>query len=176
MYGPQEHAGDNFTNLFRRHLSDILTLLNSGGIYITGYGNLTDVTQPFPAEDDIIVTDGYCASTCAIFSELMRQQAGVKTVSFGGFARPGITQAVGGGKGTNDLPMDYIQYLVQTAYAYASPEEQAYYNTTELGDYFSPLVFERATPGTAYNINFRDGIRQGDTSEEHIPLQFVYEP
>ncbi|KAF2814945.1 uncharacterized protein BDZ99DRAFT_566863 [Mytilinidion resinicola] len=174
-FGPHEHYGDNFTSLFRWNLSDVLTPLNSGGIYITGYGNLTNVTQPFAAEDVIIVTDGYCASTCTIFSELMRQQAGIKTIALGGRAKPGIIQAVGGVKGTNDLPMDYIQYLVQVAYAYATPEEQAYYNTTELGDYFSNLVFERAAPGTSYNVNFRDGLRKGDTSEEQIPLQFIYE-
>jgi hypothetical protein len=44
--------------------------------------------------------------------------------NLGGFVRPGTTQAVGGGKGTNDLPMDYIQYLVQTTYAYASPKSK----------------------------------------------------
>lgn len=52
-FGPQHHYGDNFTNIIRWNLSDVLTPLNSGGIYITGYGNLTNVTQPFAADDVI---------------------------------------------------------------------------------------------------------------------------
>ncbi|OCK83485.1 hypothetical protein K432DRAFT_432854 [Lepidopterella palustris CBS 459.81] len=175
-YGPQHHHGDSFTNIIRWNLSDVLTPLNSGGIYITGYDNNTVVTQPFAAADVIIVTDGYCASTCTIFSELMRQQAGVKTVAMGGRARAGISQAVGGVKGTNDLPWDYIQYLVQVAFNYSTPEEAAHYNKTQLGEYYSDLPFLRAAIGSSHNVNFRDGIRQGDTSAEQIPLQFKYEP
>lgn len=66
--------------------------------------------QPFKAEDIVIVYDGYCASTCTIFSELMRQQAGVKTIALGGRPNKDIIQAVGGVKGTNAcyllLPID----------------------------------------------------------------------
>ena len=94
----------------------------------------------------------------------MRQQAGIKTIAMGGRSRHGISQAIGGVKGTNDFPWDYIQNLVQVAYAYATPEEQAYYNTIELGDYYSQLPFYRAAIGTAHNVNFRDGIRHGDAS------------
>ena len=90
-FGPQHYYDDDFINITRWNLSDVLTPLNSGGIYITGYGNLTNVTQPFAAEDVIIVTDGYCASTCTIFSELMRQQAGIKTIAMGGRSRHGIS-------------------------------------------------------------------------------------
>lgn len=57
--------------------------------------------QPFKAEDIVIVYDGYCASTCTIFSELMRQQGGVKTIALGGRPNKDIIQAVGGVKGTN---------------------------------------------------------------------------
>lgn len=97
-FGPGlEQKEDNFTNLFRWNLSDVLIPLNSGGIYVHGYGPLKNYTQqPFAAEDIVVVTDGYCASTCTIFSELMRQRAGVKYISLGGRPREGITQAVGG--------------------------------------------------------------------------------
>lgn len=177
-FGPGlEQTGDNFTNLFRWNLSDSLITLNSGGIYIHGYGPLANYTeQPFAAEDIVVVTDGYCASTCTIFSELMRQRAGVKFISLGGRPREGITQAVGGVKGTNNFPWSYIQALAQFTVTNLSstPEEAAYLNTTELGEYWSDVPFERATIGNAINVNFRDGIRDGDESE--TPLQFVYEP
>lgn len=99
-YGPEP---DNFTSIIRWNLSDVLTPDNSGGIYVSGYLNRSNITtQPFAAEDIVIVTDGYCASTCTIFSELMRQQGGVKTIALGGRPNADIIQAVGGVKGTND--------------------------------------------------------------------------
>jgi len=175
-FGPGlEQKGDNFTNLFRWNLSDTLTPLNSGGIYIHGYGPLSNYTQaPFAAEDIVVVTDGYCASTCTIFSELMRQRAGVKYISLGGRPRDGITQAVGGVKGTNNYPWDYIQFVAQfTIGNLSTPEEGAQLNKTELGDYYDDTPFIRSS-NNAVNVNFRDGIRDGD--ETDTPLQFVYEP
>lgn len=175
-FGPQKSHGDSFTNLFRWNLSDVLTPMNSGGIYVHGYGPLANYTQqPFPAEDVVVVTDGYCASTCTIFSELMRRRAGVKYISLGGRSRPGITQAVGGVKGTNDLPWDYIQALVQyTITNLSTPAEGAQLNKTELGQYWSTTPFDRLALNSAINVNFRDGIREGDPTQ--TPLQFVYEP
>ncbi|KAF2192652.1 peptidase S41 family protein-like protein [Zopfia rhizophila CBS 207.26] len=174
-YGPLHQYGDNYTNLFRWNLSDVLTPLNSGGIYVHGYGNLTNYTQPFKAENVVVVTDGYCASTCTIFSELMRQKAGVKYISLGGRPRTGITQAIGGVKGTNNFPWTYIQYLAQfTIQNLSTIAEAAEYNNTELGEYWSDIPFDRQAIGSSINVNFRDGIRDGD--EENIPLQFVYEP
>jgi hypothetical protein len=177
-FGPGiEQKGDNFTNLFRWNLSDVLITLNSGGVDIHGYGALANYTQqPFAAEDVVVVTDGYCASTCTIFSELMRQRAGVKYISLGGRPRAGITQAVGGVKGTNNFPWTYIQSLAQYTVTElnSTVEESAELRSTELGDYFDDYVFSRATIGNAINVNFRDGIRDNDTT--NTPLQCVYEP
>lgn len=63
--------------------------------------------------------DGYCASTCTIFSEFMRLQGGVKSIAYGG--RPStdsstpIIQAVGGVKGANNYPYGYIVSLATAA-------------------------------------------------------------
>ncbi|QIW98520.1 hypothetical protein AMS68_004038 [Peltaster fructicola] len=167
-YGPQP---DNFTSLLRWNLSDPLILENSGGIYVSGYLNRSNITvQPFKAENIIVVTDGYCASTCTIFSELMRQQGGVKFVSLGGRPNKNITQAVGGVKGTNDIPyLDLLSYVEQV---FETPllNSRQFYNTTVLGQYND--LFEYRS--TAAVINSRDGLRQGDASQ--TPLQFLYEP
>lgn len=174
-FGPVTIAGDNFTNLIRWNLSDGLTPYNSGGIWIHGYRNLTNFTQPFPAEDIVVVTDGYCASTCTIFSELMRQRQGVKYISLGGRSRPGITQAIGGVKGTNNYPWGYIQSLSQYVIEDLSdPEEGALLNKTQLGEYWSDIPFDRQAKGTSINVNFRDGWR--DDADYGYPLQFLYEP
>ncbi|KAH8714821.1 hypothetical protein GQ44DRAFT_713424 [Phaeosphaeriaceae sp. PMI808] len=173
--------GDKFTNLFRWNLSDVLTPLNSGDIYVHGHGPLSDYKeQPFAAKDIVVVTDGYCASTCTIFSELMRQRAGVKYISLGGRPRSGITQAVGGVKGTNNYPWTYIRDLVQYTVTElnSTVAESEALQKTELGDYFSDVVFNRASTGQPINVNFRDGIRDSDIKNHDkngLPLQFVYE-
>lgn len=175
LYGPVSDKRDNYTNLFRWYLNDPL-IFESGGIDVHGYGSLANYsTTPFAAEDVVVVTDGYCASTCTIFSELMRQRAGVKFISLGGRARAGLTQAVGGVKGTNNFPWALIQLYAQTVVAgiNATVEESQQLNQTELGEYWSNVPFERNTIGNAMNVNFRDGIRDGD--ESNTPLQFVYE-
>lgn len=101
-YGPQVHGpqAEEYSNLIRWNLSDVLTPDNSGGIYVSGYLKRANITmQPFAAENIVVVTDGYCASTCTIFSEFMRQQAGVKYIALGGRPNKDIIQAVGGVKG-----------------------------------------------------------------------------
>lgn len=178
-FGPFEHHGDNFSNLFHWNLSDVLTPYEAGGISIHGYGELANYTsapQPFANEDIIVVTDGYCASTCTIFSELMRQREGIKYISLGGRPREGITQAVGGVKGTNNYPWNYIQYLAQLTITNltSSKEESDKLDATELGDYWDNVVFDRLAPDTSMSVNLRDGIRDNDESQ--TPLHFLYEP
>lgn len=166
-YGPEP---DNYTSIIRWNLSDVLTPDNSGGIYVSGYLNRSNITtQPFAAENIVIVYDGYCASTCTIFSELMRQQGHVKTIALGGRPNKDIIQAVGGVKGTNDYPYDYILSGVELPFQLQYLHDDAYYNKTALADY-SNLPLLRSTDSV---VNARDGVRQGDTSE--TPLQFRYE-
>lgn len=166
-YGPEP---DNFTSIIRWNLSDVLTPDNSGGIYVSGYLNRSNITtEPFAAENIIIVYDGYCASTCTIFSELMRQQGGVKTIALGGRPNTDIIQAVGGVKGTNDFEWSDILLQVLYPFQIALLKTAEYYNSTALGKY-TDLPLLRAT---SYAMNVRDGIRQGDETE--TPLQFVYE-
>lgn len=174
-YGPEALGPqpDNFTSLERWNLSDVLTPLNSGGIYVSGYLNRSNITtQPFAAENIILVTDGYCASTCTIFAELMKQQGGVKQVILGG--RPGlgskIPQAIGGVKGTNDLPFSDIFETIAEVYSASSAAVQAVWQKSVLAAY-SALPLYRSTNVV---INARNGYRQGDTTQ--TPLQFVYEP
>lgn len=167
-YGPQP---DNFTSIIRWNLSDVLTPLNSGGIYVSGYLNRSNVTtQPFLRENIIVVYDGYCASTCTIFSELMRQQAGIKTIALGGRPNTDIIQAVGGVKGTNDYPYSYIFSSIEEVFSSGNSSQQSYWNSTALGTY-SELPLFRSPSGPV--VNSRDGIREGDVSE--TPLQFRYE-
>ncbi|MCJ1312728.1 hypothetical protein MMC25_006404 [Agyrium rufum] len=176
VYGPHEFAGDNFTSIIRYNLSDPLQTSNpySGdGFTITGYLNRsTGFTQPFAKEDIIMLYDGYCASTCTIFSEFMRTQAGIESIAFGGRPVAGDIQAIGGVKGANDYPWDYIYSLETYVYSSGTVAQQAYWNTTDIGqisDY--PLV--RAYNPSAPAVNARDQILPGDADQ--VPAQFIYE-
>ena len=162
---------DPYTEMLRWNLSDPLNPVSSG-ITVSGYGDRANLTQqPFAAENIIIVTDGYCASTCSIFSELMRQQGGVKFAVVGGRPTKDIAQAVGGTKGTNSIDGTAVLYYVQKPFQIQHFNDGDYYaDQTALGNY-TTLPFYRAL---TFGVNGRDGIRQGD--EAGTPLQFVYEP
>jgi hypothetical protein len=145
---------------------------NSGGINVTGYGPLANVTQQsFDGANVVLLTDGYCASTCTILAELLTHQAGVKTIALGGRSNKSKIQAIGGVKGVNNYGYSFIQSLAATAIRYGG-DRRAELNSSVLGTaYKSDLPFARgASDG---GVNVRDGLRQNDTSE--TPLQFVYE-
>ena len=171
-YGPHEFNGDEFTSIMRWNLSDPTDIYTSG-LIVDGYQNRTNIppSQPFRAEDIVIVYDGYCASTCATFSEFMTAQAGIKTVAIGGRPQPGVMQAVGGVKGANVYTWADIYIMANDTFTLGTPAQQANWSRTELGQY-STLPLERAVSG--YAVNARDAIQQGDASQ--TPLQFIYQP
>jgi hypothetical protein len=167
-FGPIESNGDMYTKLSRWNLSDPFVPFFSGGINVTGYGPLANVTGPpkFEPENIVIVTDGYCASTCTIFTELLTQQAGVKTIAMGGRSNKKPIQAIGGVKGVNNYQFGFIQSTVQ----YAVGFDPSLNGSILRQDYYSDLPFMRAASA---GVNTRDGLRRNDTSG--IALQFIYE-
>lgn len=171
-YGPYNYGNDTFTSLMRWDLQDPQLNRYSGGIHVTGYGEHanTSYQQPFKTENIILVYDGYCASTCAIFSEFLRQEAGVKTIAFGG--RPSLhpMQGVGGVKGANVYTFSHIFSVAQSAISYAGKMSMQSLNNTALARY-TPLALARSTHAS---VNSRDGIRKNDNQQ--TPWQFLYEP
>jgi hypothetical protein len=51
-----------------------------------------------------LLYDGFCASTCSIFSELMKNLGGVQSIAVGGRPQLGPMQGVGGVKGSVTNP------------------------------------------------------------------------
>lgn len=180
-YGPQTINGDTFTSTRRYNFSNPL-----GGhtlpANMTGYPPEPTPPQPFKPENIVLIQDGLCGSTCAIFSELMREQAKVHTVFVGGRPTNGPAQGVGGSKGSQVFPMDLIHVLMQqtqntTLHLYG-PEVQASLNQTAVGVLANPAqLLKRSAHYTAETIaggvNSLNNLRQGDKSE--TPLEFVYE-
>ena len=126
------------------------------------------------------IYDGYCASTCTLFSEFMRIQAGIKSIAFGGRASTSangtvpIIQAIGGTKGANNFGYAYINYLAGEAYYSGTPEQQA---SAPFQDVLLPLTSTLAlNRSTDTSINARDNIlRDQLNAPDQIPAQFLYE-
>jgi hypothetical protein len=159
---------DQYTTLSRWNLSDIFIPYFSGGINVTGYGTLANVTgaPKFKPENIVIVTDGYCASTCTIFTEFLTKQAGVKTIAMGGRSNKNPIQAIGGVKGVNNYQFSFIQAAAQNAVLY----NPALNSSVLKRDYYDDLPFQRSA---ASGVNVRDGVSRNDSSG--LALQFVYE-
>src|ERR1700709_402506 len=98
----------------------------------------------------------------------MRLQAGVKSIAYGGRPTTDPIQAIGGTKGANNYPYDYIMTLASWPLGSASPEQTA--NWTALTAYTN-LPMNRSTDTS---LNVRDHILRPNL-EDGLPAQFVYE-
>ncbi|MCJ1432440.1 hypothetical protein MMC27_001796 [Xylographa pallens] len=183
LFGPHAAYGDNFTSLTRLNFTNPLTGPDAFPfINFTGYGSRSNFTKPpFAPENIIMITDGFCTSTCAQFAELMKMQGNVQSYVFGGRPQTGPMQALGGTKGAQDASFStIIQQLavasnlsVQTVTQQQVVEFEQYlstaFNGTDLAD-IGLYVTNRTVQG---GVNLKSNIRAGDTSL--TPLQFVYE-
>lgn len=177
-YPPVENNGENFTIAGRIPTNSTFYTQTTGGLVL--YGTPAEpATEPglFAPEDVVVLTDGVCASACAILVEFLTRQANVKTIAVGGRGKEGPMQAIGGTKGAQAYTFSSI--VTQTAYLntavvgpYISDELAALANDTLPGLNPLPLGSERALAG--YGINLRDSIPPGD--DAGIPLQFIFEP
>jgi len=136
-----------------------------GGWIPYGYGisaNDDAEAQVWAPEDIVILTDGLCSSTCALFVELMTHQAGVRTVTVGGRPTTGPMQAASGSRGARvyearelDDDFRFVADIIK--------------NTTA-----TALLPDRSDSGiwiTSAGINVRDQVRDDDPT----PLQFKYQ-
>ena len=177
--------GVNYTEIMRWNLDDPLTTSNETyglGTDVTGYGSRKNFTQPFEADniimvcshlflhlalhtDQIQLLDGYCASTCTLFTEFMRTQAGVKSIAMGGRPQPGPIQGVGGIKGAQILAWSDIFQYANTALKTASAAQAAILRR------LTSYPINRASSS---GINVRDNILP-DNLDDGLPAQFVRE-
>jgi len=102
--GPVHKYGDYFTSMGRWDVGDAISE--------TGLDIPTTGDPPFALDDIVLLSDGKCGSTCAIFSEAI-QNLGVKAITFNGI--PDVPenkkqmQAVGGVKGSQVWDWDVFQ-------------------------------------------------------------------
>lgn len=168
-FAPHEYANTPYTNLMRWDLNDELTTKNATfglGMDVSGYRSLKNLTQPFRAEDIVLLYDGVCASTCTIASEMLRLQGKVKSVAFGGRPKEGAIQGVGGVKGSQVLQFQAILSYARYAANLTDDEEQK-----KILSRYTDLPITRSLGA---GVNVRDQILPDDV-DEGLPAQFVVE-
>ncbi|KAI1101282.1 hypothetical protein F4804DRAFT_14560 [Jackrogersella minutella] len=170
-FSPREFGGDTYTNLMQWNFSDPLSTSNSTfgfGTDITGYGSRQNFTRPFGGPENVVLLlDGYCASTCTLFSEFLRSNAGVKSIAMGGRpTKEGLIQGVGGVKGSQSYGFDDVYSQARTALSFA--------NDTSINDTLSKYTEYVVDRSTAASLNVKDQILPGNV-EDGIPAQFVVE-
>ena len=132
---------------------------------------IRDRPQTFNPDDIVILTDGFCGSTCSIFAELMKTQADTHFIVVGGRKQYGPMQAIGGTKGSNVQKLAALAGISNDAFNSATPQQQALFGSwLEVQPDVQQAVARLAGSGT---VNFENNIRKGDDSA--TPLQFVYE-
>ncbi|KAI9050240.1 hypothetical protein LZ554_006377 [Drepanopeziza brunnea f. sp. 'monogermtubi'] len=164
-FGPRVIDGVNYTELMRWNWNDpLISNATFGfGTDLTGYGSRTDFTQPFETGNIIMLTDGFCASTCYLFEESMRSSAGVKSVVMGGRPQPGPMQTVGGIKGSQSFLWKNVLTYTQDALQTASEAQAAILRK------ITSLPVNRSSLA---GLNIRDSIAPSNI-DDGLPAQFV---
>lgn len=172
FYGPNTIYGDNFTALFRQNLTNILS---TNLFPLSGYNNRSNLPpQPFKSENIVMLTDGVCGSTCAVFLEFMKTQGKVKSIAIGGRPQETPMQAVGATKGARLIQFSTIHLAVASLASTMSAPELLSFASGPLGAIYNatqPLI--RTNGGQNAAVNGLNNYRMNDTTQ--TPLQFVYE-
>ncbi|KAH7143280.1 hypothetical protein DER46DRAFT_581552 [Fusarium sp. MPI-SDFR-AT-0072] len=140
---------------------------------IRGYaGRPLDKTQPFKAENIVIIGDGLCASTCSIFVNSMTNIGGVRALPFGGHPNGRPMQIRGGVRGSQTLVIDNIVTVVSAAKAvYRETPEKLEFMTKEENERLMKVaprpLDEFPIKLGSRQVNFLNAYQEGD---DDLPL------
>jgi len=171
FYGPVPLYGGNFSSFFQNNYTNLIASDFEGtGIVITGTNNRTGFRQPFAAQDVVVLYDGYCGSTCTVFSEYLKNYAGVQFIAVGGRPQTGPMQAVGGVKGSQIFDLGVFETWLSFWESQDAILDQI---TGTIWENFTDDPILRLQSGGTLGVNGRNHFRVGDQTE--TPLQYVYE-
>lgn len=169
-FGPFTVEGDSYTNYMEWDPANPVLTRQAFDTDITGYGRRTNFTRPFGGPENIVLLyDGYCASTCTIFSQFMKHGAGVKSIAMGGRPREGQIQGVGGVKGSQVYPFGQMRNLADAAREYT--QDSAIIKELQRLD--DTYVTSRS-PYQVPVVNVRDAVLPSEI-ESGVPTQFITE-
>ncbi|KAH6630049.1 hypothetical protein B0J18DRAFT_474681 [Chaetomium sp. MPI-SDFR-AT-0129] len=158
--------GANFTSL-AEFLTQNFIPFGYGPYYNASY------QDPFKAENVVILSDGTCASACAVFLHFLAQ-LNIRTIAIGGLPGGKQMQAIGGTKGDQAASAAIIQEDVEilTALGAIQQEDKEYAESILPGLIPLPLGSIKGTLLREYGINTRNHILAGDT----VPSMMRFEP
>lgn len=170
FFGPKVFPEDSETEVMIYDFKNASTSMASAKnpFTVTGYDQAEPVpSQPFAAEDIVILTDGVCASTCTIFTGLMTREQGVRTIALGGRPLKAPMQAIGGVKGAQVFKFSQLQSLTEGVLKAVTTKPAGLALPSINSPPLMPVVLKDA------QYNFRNAYAQNAT--DGPPLQFVYE-
>jgi hypothetical protein len=134
-----------------------------------------NTTQPFDADNIVLIGNGDCESTCAIFSYFMTDVGNVRSMSFGGRPQTGPMQLIGGTRGAQTLEAsDFAtQFGLADGVIERNPDLLSAQEKQEINTTFSTKPpAQWPVKISDYNVNIRNAYAQSD---QELPLQFQYQ-
>ena len=138
---------------------------------------ITAFSSPRIRANPFQITDGICASTCTIFTELMKGQ-GVRTIAFGGRPKNAPMQGMGGVKGAQVQTLKVISAvptIIEELLQRASAQGIEPLTKDELQRLNNTIV----TPLEEFPLTLKGGnvniVNAFSPTNHHLPRQFMYE-
>lgn len=150
FYGPLSRHDGLFTNFYWWNISSS--------------DDLSPQARPFEPENMVILTDGFCASACAIFVEILKNTFGVRTVVIGGRPQKGPMQGVGATKTGMVYEVTEISNII-SGRSNAAKELNGTTWGTFLSNGLTSNIGGIVNPEAVYRLG----------PDDDIPQQFVYE-
>ncbi|KAH8893440.1 hypothetical protein GQ53DRAFT_685109 [Thozetella sp. PMI_491] len=165
-YGPLTYNGDKFSLVEQYDLAnEVFDSVNFEGwipVAYTDRGANPPPAAPWKAENVVVLTDGECSSTCALFVEMLTA-IGVRSVVAGGRPVPGPMQAVSGTRGAHPYSSSDLDSDISQAGGLSESAAAALPQVRDSGIFIDYAGF-----------NLRDQVRKDDKTG--APLQFTYIP
>jgi hypothetical protein len=146
---------------------------------IQGYNSSIPTTfssPPFAPENIMLITDGFCASTCSIFVNLLTQQGGVNnTLVFGGMPSSSSQpmNLVGGTRGTEEYSFDQLASNAQEVLEFVQGANASRPALT--ADQIAQYKELMPIPPSDFPLQFGGGgvnLRNGYNKGSNTPLEF----
>ncbi|KAB5511744.1 hypothetical protein GE09DRAFT_1232333 [Coniochaeta sp. 2T2.1] len=172
--GPTTFPQDNATSLMHYDFANGTTVFQSGNdtFLLPGFDPADPPPpQPFLAENIVLLTDGYCASTCTVFTGLMAREQFVRTIALGGRPLRQAMQYAGGVKGAQVMQFTDLQGVMTEITPLLDARSISLLNSTLPSAGPPPL---QPTDLKGAQFNFRNAY-SANSSATDPPLQFVYE-
>lgn len=173
FFGPVMLGEDGgYTNFFQTNYTNTEpTELGQDKIQITGYGERElpqDTSPPFDPKNIVMLSDGYCGSTCSIIFEILTNTHAIPAVTVGGRPINFPMQTVGNSKGSQVFTARTLGYFYDI---YAN---DTLYSANR--DKAKGTIFEDWDDFAVYHglrrVNAKNNYRIDDASE--TVLQMVY--